>query len=1273
MNAGKISVIAVLFSLLSFSILPNSVLAIPPYSGGSGEANDPYRIGSAVNLLYLGTHTGDYGKNFILIADINLAASGPFTTAVIAPDTNNSAGGFQGVQFSGVFDGNGHTISNLTIDSNGAGNDYLGLFGRAYSGEIKNLGLEDVNIAGDDNSIYLGGLAGYIYDSNISNCYSTGNVSGGDNSDSLGGLVGSNYYGGGGSISDCHSTGNVTGGDGSQNLGGLVGDNTYIISNCFSSGAVTGGDNSLRLGGLVGFNNDSIISDCYSTGTVSGGNNSSLLGGLVGLNGGDISDCYSTGNVSGGDSSYYLGGLVGYNNGGNISNCFSSGAVTGTYYLGGLVGDNDGGTISNCYSTGDISGTNYLGGLVGSSNSSISNCYSTGDISGTNYLGGLVGANSGSINRCYFLDTEPNNGLGTPLTDAKMKQQKSFVGWDFIGETINGPNDVWWINKGVSYPKLYWQPNVTQCTVTAGSKVNSDKISFSGTMGAKADDFNDANTVKVTIDSNDIVSPCALTFPIDANTFKKGKYNYSKTVGGVKKSFTYDVKTHKFSFAASNVDLSGLGCPVTIEIEVGGYYTMVEIDEVIVNGPSVPIPILLMMGVKDVLRVDKCQVQQGKDPNSDKLTAGGAFAVEDADVIMADYDLVFTLGTQTFTLPAGSLKPGKGIFSCSKAPLTEGGTADVAFNFNLCSFTLTIKNTEITADPGTIDFGFNFAGFDEKVQIVLEGSAILQGAVDYTGSYPEPNTVSYIDNGETVNVPAYPGQVVVFFKTPVSESSAQALFAAAGGTILAKIPNVGYYLVAVAVGGENAFISAVSADARVSLAAPNMIGVRGSRAILLEGCGDAHYTGVRAAFINNGGLSDQCRDIYNGGPNESPFHKIVVEILKEANLNGKGATLINLSSYGTLRYGDNTFVNGDNWEDFFPEDQQMLQDAWYKFMAVVLNAIAALPAEYRENLVLTVCAGNNNMPVCSGIARLRTNPRFAEVLKNNVLIVSTTSMPGNYCTADPNVAVRNNAEAADGTSYATPAALALIQNIMRLSGVSAREALQAVKRAVAANPDHRLIPSEAINQTQFTLSTATTGTGSGTVNAFPMPNGPGDTYIVGTMVTLTATAYTGSTFTGWSGDVTGTAKTVKIRMDGNKSASAAFAKSTAAVKYVGSFTGSTTSGMLGCFWLHTVSGTGTITIASTGAATFKVSGTDHLTVLPGSDPACKGSSMGASYSGSLTIALDGKSVSADVTNPDGSVSFDGTINEDNTITGTLTIDAYVFDSPIVGPLTLNKQ
>ena len=354
---------------------------------GSGTAGDPYQIGTAADLLYLAAHTGDYGAYFILTADINLAASGTFTTAVIAPDTSNLAGGFQGVAFTGVFDGSNHTISNLTIDTGGAGNDYLGLFGGASSGEIKNLGLENVSVTGGTNSIYLGGLAGYNTDS-ISVCYSTGAVTGGSNSFDLGGLVGINL----GNISNCHSTGAVIGGNSSVYLGGLVGDNYGSTSNCYSTGTVTGGDISYSLGGLVGRNS----------------------------NGGNISKCYSTGAVSGGVGSSVLGGLVGFNYS-NISDCYSTGAVTGTYYPGGLVGYNQNGSISNSYSTGDVSGTSTFGGLVG---------YNTG----------------GTISNCYFLNTEPNNGLGTALTDAQMKQQSSFIGWDFVY--------TWRIREGVSSPKL---------------------------------------------------------------------------------------------------------------------------------------------------------------------------------------------------------------------------------------------------------------------------------------------------------------------------------------------------------------------------------------------------------------------------------------------------------------------------------------------------------------------------------------------------------------------------------------------------------------------------------------------------------------------------------------------------------------------------------------------------------------------------------------------------------------------------------------------------
>jgi len=71
-----------------------------------------------------------------------------------------------------------------------------------------------------------------------------------------------------------------------------------------------------------------------------------------------------------------------------------------------------------------------------------------------------VGYNEGSsISHCYFLITSgPDNGYGTPLPDEEMKQQSSFVGWDFTNETANGTNDYWRMCvDGVDYPRLNWE------------------------------------------------------------------------------------------------------------------------------------------------------------------------------------------------------------------------------------------------------------------------------------------------------------------------------------------------------------------------------------------------------------------------------------------------------------------------------------------------------------------------------------------------------------------------------------------------------------------------------------------------------------------------------------------------------------------------------------------------------------------------------------------------------------------------------------------------
>jgi len=125
------------FLAVSICLLGAASVVQAQYSGGSGTADDPYRIATAADLIALGETPDDYDKHFILTADIDLGGM-LFDRAVIAPDTNDVVAEFQGTAFTGVFDGNGHRIMNVAI----SGLSFLGLFGSVGSGgEVLDLGL----------------------------------------------------------------------------------------------------------------------------------------------------------------------------------------------------------------------------------------------------------------------------------------------------------------------------------------------------------------------------------------------------------------------------------------------------------------------------------------------------------------------------------------------------------------------------------------------------------------------------------------------------------------------------------------------------------------------------------------------------------------------------------------------------------------------------------------------------------------------------------------------------------------------------------------------------------------------------------------------------------------------------------------------------------------------------------------------------------------------------------------------------------------------------
>ncbi|NDP59739.1 MAG: filamentous hemagglutinin N-terminal domain-containing protein, partial [Oxalobacteraceae bacterium] len=348
------------------------------------------------------------GANYALGANVNAATTG--LIGGIITDVWGNAGfvpvGNRNNRFSGTFDGNGHTIAGLYINSTATD---VGLIGSTSSSAIvRNVGMVGGSVT--STGYVIGSLVG-LNSGLISSSYATGDVSG---RGLVGGLVGIHDNG---SIEGSYATGNVHGTDGS--IGGLVGalnsvrgnPSSPTIRNSYATGNVSG---SYTVGGLLGDNNFGVVSNSHATGTVTWTNAApqhEKFGGLMGYNSGTVDSSYATGNVSG---DITVGGLAGLNDGGTINNSFARGIVSGYTEIGGLVGSNMAGssttsnaTITNSYVSGGVTGTgDYVGGLVGinrggngsnttGGTASITNSYATGAVQGGGYVGGLVGLNAG--------------------------------------------------------------------------------------------------------------------------------------------------------------------------------------------------------------------------------------------------------------------------------------------------------------------------------------------------------------------------------------------------------------------------------------------------------------------------------------------------------------------------------------------------------------------------------------------------------------------------------------------------------------------------------------------------------------------------------------------------------------------------------------------------------------------------------------------------------------------------------------------------------------
>jgi filamentous hemagglutinin family protein len=432
---------------------------------------------SVTNLHQLALMATNLSAIYVLAGDIDASATSGTNAAGIWGTGGWMPVGSASAAFTGTFDGDGHTISGLTIARSG---DYAGLFGYADTSAV----FRDVTLAGGSVSTsgsYAGGLVGYSKGT-ITNVVSGMSVTG---SSEVGGLVGRLA---GGSISDSQASGTVhSEGDYSGGLVGVASSGT-TVTNSHASGNVSGGYN---VGGLIGTLDGGSVIGSFATGTVQA---AGFGGGLVGeSSNGAIEKSYAGGSVSAGERA---GGLVGSVSGTTITQSYASGAVSGGLDVGGLVGTLDGGSIQQSYALGSVTGSSEnVGGLVGNAaQGSITQTYASGAVSangsGANLgtFGGLLGGNTGVTVTLSYWDTGTtgqSSGVGTGsaagvtgLTTAQARTASSYAGWDLA--------NTWYVISGQTRPFLRseWSATVVNAHQLQLMTLNLDAAY---TLGANID------------------------------------------------------------------------------------------------------------------------------------------------------------------------------------------------------------------------------------------------------------------------------------------------------------------------------------------------------------------------------------------------------------------------------------------------------------------------------------------------------------------------------------------------------------------------------------------------------------------------------------------------------------------------------------------------------------------------------------------------------------------------------------------------------------------
>ena len=450
--------------------------------------------------------------------------------------------------FTAVFDGNGHTISNMriklhtVISTESISHGYIGLFSYAGSDAvIRNVGLESVDVSPTGlGQVGVGGLAG-INEGTISNSYVAGVVSAYTN-----------------------------------NVGGMAGYNTGKIIGSYATASVT--DGGAHTGGLVGWNYGGIYAS-YATGNVSG---AGMVGGLVGNQ------------MSGGATLLYSGGTTG-----EIVASYATGNVLGYNHVGGLAG-NAAGTISASYSLGTVTlrepwDDPKIGGLVGNC---VYSCPSSDDDS---YWDTQTSGQASSPHGVGKTTAE----LQSPTSYAGI-----YANWNVDVDGDDSADDPWDFGASCQYPVLKYgglspddqrapctPPQANRAPTVASALadrtiVNNRSTSDVSLSGVFSDADSDALTITAVSDDEAVATVSVATDYSTLTVTAKARGTATITVtaddgngGTVSDTFTITVKAAPV-VASALADVSGLEAGDTRDVSLSGAFTDADGDSLTITAAS---------------------------------------------------------------------------------------------------------------------------------------------------------------------------------------------------------------------------------------------------------------------------------------------------------------------------------------------------------------------------------------------------------------------------------------------------------------------------------------------------------------------------------------------------------------------------------------------------------------------------------------------------------------------------------------------------------------